>query len=230
MSVWPPKRDSADKPAISAEAPAPWRAPMAPAYVYLLADNLDAALAAGEDLLKENFVWNGASLGSPREIDAARAEQRAAIGTIRTLEMFLVARVLKARERAEELGRRDERFQRMTKLFVGATALLIEAAAELGDETSTEFDTGDALTPYLRGRGILAAEEPAPQEGARIEISESCLVARRIRLGELMDLVAAFLDTLELHYDLFLAGEEADLETAAPAPEKPGTGTSSADA
>ena len=230
MPDWPTKRENSAQSVVNSEALAPWRAPMAPAYLYLLADNLDAALAAGEDLLKENFIWNGASLGSPSEIEAARAEQRAAIGTIRTLEMFLVARVLKARERAEELGRRDERFRQITKLFVGGTALLIEAAAELGDETNIEFDTGDALTPYLRGRGILAAEEPAPQEGARIEIGEAFLIARRIRLGELMDLVASFLDALELHYDLFVEDDEADLETAVPAPEKSGTGTSSSDA
>ena len=34
-------------------------------------------------------------------------------------------------------------------------------------------------------------------------IGEDFLLVRRIRLGTLMDLLAAFLDALELHYELF---------------------------
>lgn len=192
--------------------------PLPPAYVFLLADNLDAALAAGEDLVKESFVWNGASLGTPREIANARSEQRAAIETIRSLEMILVARILKSRERAEELGRRDERFRPVAKLYNGGTALLIEAAAELADPTASDFETGNAMTAYLRQRDVIAADEPAPQDGSRVVIGEGFRIAKRIALGELLDLVAMFLDTLETHYDLFDAADETEgAEPASPA-------------
>lgn len=181
--------------------------PLPPAFVYLLADNLDAALAAGEDLQKESFVWNRAALGTPREIADALGEQRASVETIRSLEMILVARVLKSRERAEELARRDTRFAPVAKLYNAGTALLIEGTAEYADATLSDFENGQAMTAYLRSRGLIAAEKPAPHDGERILIGDEFRIARRIKLGELMNLVAMFLDVLETHYDLF--GEAA---------------------
>jgi len=183
---------------------------LAPASVYLLADNLDAALAAGEDLQASEITWNAASGEGDEEIAAARQAQREALSQIRSLEMILVARVLKSRERAEELGRRDPRFKDIAKLYNAGTALLIEASGEFGDPTVHNFQTGDAQIAYLRTRGLIAEDAAAPIEGATLFIDDSFLVARRSRLGVLLDLVAMFLDTLETHFDLFLVEPEFD--------------------
>ena len=193
--------------AAAAAANAP---PLAPASVYLLADNLDAALAAGEDLLGSSVVWNAPTGSSGEDIAAARAIQREATNQIRSLEMILAARVLKSRERAEELGKRDVRFKEIAKLYNAGTALLIEATAEFGDATVHDFETGDAPIAYLRTRGLIAADAAAPLEGATLTIDDAFLIARRIRLGVLLDLVAKFLDTLETHFDLFVTEPELD--------------------
>lgn len=177
--------------------------PQAPAIVYLLADNLDAALAAGEDLLKQSIQWNGAAGGTADDIAGACEDLRAALNHIRTLEMIIAARVLKTRERAEELGRRDARFAAVARLYNGGTAIMIEAAVELGDPAASHFETGNGATAYLRSRGLIAVDQPAPADGARLAITEELLIAGRIRLGTLMDLAARFLDTLETHYELF---------------------------
>jgi hypothetical protein len=203
MPLWPTRLEQLFPARTTDPASSAPRQPAAPAIVYLLAENLDAALAAGEDLLKESFVWNGASLGTPAEIAAARAEERHSIETVRTLEMVLVARVLKSRERAEELARRDERFRPVAKLYNAGTALFIESAAEFADRTTVDFETGNATTAFLRSRGLIAPDQPGPAEGARVMLSEDFLIARRARLGTIMDLVAMFLDTLETHYELF---------------------------
>ena len=117
---------------------------LAPASVYLLADNLDAALAAGEDLLASCIVWNGATGTSDDDIAAARDAERTAIAQLRSTEMILVARVLKSRERTEELGRRDLRFRDLAKLYSTGTAQLIEATSEFGDATVEVIAEGTA--------------------------------------------------------------------------------------
>ncbi|MEQ1577507.1 MAG: hypothetical protein ABL894_07630 [Hyphomicrobium sp.] len=183
---------------------------LAPASVYLLADNLDAALAAGEDLLSSSIVWNAASAADEDGIAAARETQAEALAQIRSLEMILVARVLKSRERAEELGHRDERFEDLANLYTSGTATLIEATSEFADATVHDFETGDAPIAYLRTRELIASDTAAPLEGATLYVDESFLIARRIELGALLDLVAMFLDTLEIYYDLFVSGPEVD--------------------
>lgn len=184
------------------------RAPgAAPATVYLLAENLDAVLASGEDLQQSALVWNAGSTGTPREIAAARQYQRRIFNEIRSLEMMVVARALKARERAEELGRRDVRFLPMAKLFTSGTALLLDVNADLAATADIDFRTGSAMTAYLRGRGVLAMDTPAPDDDAAVAVTDDFLIAERVPLGSLMDLAAMFLDTLETHYDLFEADD-----------------------
>jgi hypothetical protein len=90
-------------------------------------------------------------------------------------------------------------------LFVSGTVLLLDAVADLGNITRHNFDTGDVTTVYLRTRGLLDADAAAPIEGSTISIPETFMVASRIPLSALMDLVAMFLDTLETHYDLFVS-------------------------
>lgn len=174
-----------------------------PAAVYLLADNLDAALAAGEDLLKSCISWHAGNSREAEEVAARRIEERRATETIRTLEMIAVARVLKSRERAAELAREDANLKPIAKLYEGGTAVLVDAIQELGDPAAHDFDAGDGVTSYLRTRGLIDAEMAAPEEAAELKVTEDFLIGGRIALGALMDLIAMFLDTLEIHYDLY---------------------------
>jgi len=177
--------------------------PYIPPNVYLLADNLDAALAAGEDLTHSSTTWLGGPGKDSIELARQRAIKREELSRIRSLEEVLVARVLRSRERAEDIGRHDPRFGAVARLYTGGTALLIEAVGELGDTTHRDFETADGAVAYLRSRGMIEIEEPAPQPGTTLHVTEDFLVARRLRLGSLMDLVAMFLDALEVYYDLF---------------------------
>lgn len=174
-----------------------------PAAVYLLADNLDAALAAGEDLLKSCVTWHAGNSRSAEEVAERRIEERRAAEAIRTLEMIAVARLLKARERAAELAKEDQQVKPVAKLFNGGTALLQDAIKELGDPAAHDFDAGDGITSYLRTRGLIASDVSAPAEAEELNVTEAFLIGGHIPLGTLMDLVAMFLDTLEIHYDLY---------------------------
>jgi hypothetical protein len=193
-------------------------APIPPA-AYLLADHLDAALAAGEDLVGLGIEWRAAVAASAAELVEIRAAERAVVERIRALEVALLARIMKGRERARELARADSRVAGVARLFVAGTAVLRDAIAECGDATDLDFESGDGLLAYLRGRALLAAECAGPAPYARITVDEGFLVAQRLPLGTLLDLVASCLDTLELHYELYAAADgesEGDgLETVA---------------
>ncbi len=175
----------------------------APPVVYLLADHLDSALAAGEDLLKSTLRWNAGDPRAPEGLTQQRHEERAAIEAARTLEMVLLARVLKSREAAHELAKLDSQFKVITRLYTSGTEIVAEAARELTDETTYAFDAGDGITSYLRTRGLIAEDAPAPLEAASLTVTEQFLVAGKMQLGPLLDLIAMFLDTLENHYELY---------------------------
>ena len=163
------------------------------AGIYLLSDHLDAALAMGEDLLTEK-----AALAAPTQhltvTRLARQNRDIAefLKNVRTLELTMTARLLQARKRAQDLKRVDSRLRPLIALFAAGTTALCDAAAELGDSTEHDFDTGDVASAFLRSRGL-----------SELKVSEEYLVAGRIRLGTLLDLVATFLDTLDLMFDLY---------------------------
>jgi hypothetical protein len=182
-------------------------APAAPALVYLLADNLDAALAAGEDLLKTSVTWHGCDARSAEELCETRPKEREAFDAIRSLELILLARVLKSRESAAELSKSESHIKQIAKLYTAGTALLADTIDELADTSSVEFDSGDCVTAYLRSRGLIADDAAAPAEGQAITITEDFLMCGVVPLGAVLDLVALFLDTLETHYDLYDTAE-----------------------
>ena len=180
--------------------------------IYLLGDHLDAALAMGEDLLTEKVALDTPAGKSPlRDWMRQNRDLNDFLSTVRTLEYAMTARLLQARKRAEELKRSENRLRPLIALFVAGTAPLADAAAELGDTDARDFQSADAALTFLRSRGLLAADAAALEGLSRLAISEDYLIAGRIRLGTLLDLVATFLDTLDLLFDLYAdAADEAE--------------------
>jgi hypothetical protein len=188
--------------------------------IYLLGDHLDAALAMGEDLLTEKVPLADAAeqLTTSRLVRQNR-DLAEFLRTVRTLELSLTARLLQARKRAEEMRRSESRLKPLISLFVGGTAPLVDAALELGDTTMRDFETGDTATSFLRSRGLIARDAAGLEGLTQLGVSEDYLVAGRIRLGTLLDLVATFLDTLDLLYDLYEEPAVAgNASTVAPEP------------
>ncbi len=181
--------------------------------IYLLGDHLDAALAMGEDLLTEKVALDTPAGKSPlRDWMRQNRDLNDFLSTVRTLEYAMTARLLQARKRAEELKRSESRLRPLIALFVAGTAPLADAAAELGDTDARDFQSADAALTFLRSRGLLAADAAGLEGLPRLAISEDYQIAGRIRLGTLLDLVATFLDTLDLLFDLY--AEPADEDEA----------------
>lgn len=199
-----------------------------PPVVTLLADHLDAALAAGEDLTAMAGAWPAAvaprRLGSSAEVARLRHAQRTTIEAVRAAEMRLVARVLKARERAEELARLATPFKPLVRLFVAGSAVLADAVPACGDAAEQDFATGDSLLAYWRSRGLVDDETPRLADDAVLAIDDAFLVVGLAPLGVVMDLVAMLLDALDAHYDLYperdttvAPSEETSVEVVSPA-------------
>ena len=190
--------------------------------IYLLGDHLDAALAMGEDLLTEKVAL--ADVAQPLTMARLVRQNRELsefLTTVRTLELSLTARLLQARKRAEEMRRREVRLKPLIALFVAGTAPLVDAAMEVGDTTMRDFDTGDTAFAFLRNRALIARDAAGLERMSDLRVGEDYLVAGRVQLGTLLDLVATFLDSLDLLYDLY--GEPAETEASAALPTEAGT-------
>ena len=183
--------------------------------LYLVADHLDAALANGEDLLKVHGSSGPplATLGA-NDIERRCAMPRRFVERVRTLELAMAMRLLQARQRAEELRRADSRVAPVARLFIGGTAALADAVADLGDSTLVDFQTGDDAIAYLRSRGVIAADVAGLKSLDQLIVTPRFLLAERIALGTLMDLAATFLDTLELFYQLYAEAPAVGKELA----------------
>ena len=188
----------------------------APVSVYLLAEHLDAALAAGEDLTSVLFIWPGPQPREPERIAELRAGQRAAIERIRTFELALLSRVITGRDWAAEVAVSDERFAMMARLYLSGTVICWTPWRN--SPTSVPPTSTPVTGCWLcGGRGMIAAEAPALIDTAPLIAGENFLVARRIPLGPLLDLVATFLDTLEAEYDLFVTYKDGGSAFSLPA-------------
>ena len=179
--------------------------PSTPTQVLLLADHLDAILAAGEDIVKLEVDIEGA-----RRSDGAEAPwDRFAdlVSKARLFELTIVSRALQARLRARDtarvLGRDGHVFAPVLELFASGTAVLEDATAELAQRGEADFDAGLDPLVYLRTRGVIPADAGTLVAMTKLAIGESFMVARRIELGGLLDMVAALLDALDAAYGLF---------------------------
>ncbi|MCB1513254.1 MAG: hypothetical protein KDJ18_00275 [Hyphomicrobiaceae bacterium] len=182
-----------------------------PPVAYQLADHLDAALAAAEDLAAAGRTWVPATAPEGYELAAQMAAERQVIERVRTFEAVLIGRVLKARKRAQLLAHEAGDFAVMTRLFIGGTAPLVDVVEELGDSTRADFETGECRVAYLRQRGVITADAADLPEGRAIVLGgDGFLIAGRIALAPLVEMIVAFLDALEAHYDLWPNETEAD--------------------
>ncbi|MEM9029211.1 MAG: hypothetical protein AAGC70_12660 [Pseudomonadota bacterium] len=184
------------------------REPIAvPPIISLLSEHLDQVLAAGEDLLKLSLAPVEGTVLTPGNVDDA--DELPALGLndfvreSQRLELAVAMRVLRAREYTRELKRADARFKTIADLFLGGTNPLTDSLDALAQPGGDGFETGDCPVGYLRSRGVIAEDAGALPAFETTDVGEDFRVGGVVETGQLMDLVAAFLDAIEIHYDVF---------------------------
>lgn len=181
--------------------------------IYLLVEHLDAALAAGEQLTAQTMdVTEPSGDVGPRRLRSREARFIGFVHHVRSLEASLIAHILQARRRATELPRSRGPLKTLLDSFSGGTAVLVDAVAEYGDPARFAFNTGADRLSYLRGRGVMPGHTTATTSAVTVEIDESFLVAGRLELGPLLDMIEGFLRALNVEFDLWRDRSEDTLE------------------
>lgn len=175
-----------------------------PPCIYLLGDHLDAILAAGEDLMATRLILAPPTVGGGVvELEARQTALASFISRLRTLEAALVARVLQARRRAEEVPRPDAHMKPLISLFLSGTAILLDAVEEYGDPSGIAFHAGADGFYFLRDRGLIAPDAASLPVGGSLAADDSYVIVGRVSLGPLMDLTSTFLDALDMRFSLY---------------------------
>lgn len=169
--------------------------------VFLLSEHLDAVLAGCEDIIACEpplAEVNAQHIGATPRLSLHRFARM-----LQRHETITLLHVARARELTRELVARDNRFAMLGGLFVGGTAALGDAMREVADTDAANFAHGGDPIGYLGARGVVDVDAGAIVPGAPPATSDGFLLAGAIEIGPLMDLTATFLNTIELHFDLF---------------------------
>lgn len=172
--------------------------------IYWLVEHLDAALAAGDHLMSLSLeVTEPTPTMGPRRMRTRVARFIRFVTQVRAQEASLIAHILQSRRRVAELPRGSAPLRLLLDPFTSGTTVLLDAVAEYGDPAGLAFNTGADRLAYLRSRGLIAADHGALMPVTTFEIGEGFLVAGRIELGPVLDLVEAFLRALNTEYGLW---------------------------
>jgi len=176
--------------------------------IYRLADHLDATLAMCEDLLRQGTEVVALKPGdSNGTLERRHRELVSFARSARALELAITARVLQARARAVEVQQTHPRFSPLIRIFIGGTAPLADAVSAhsegLGDVSKTALTSGPQILAFLCSRGILDASTASLAGVERLAATEDYRLAEDVQLGPLMDMIAQFLESLDLAFDLY---------------------------
>ena len=171
------------------------KTPVPSEEIYLLADHLDAALAAGEDLIAASAIPEGYE-------DEAAATTRF-VRRVRMLEAALVSRILQARKRAQAARNADGDMRSLLSLFVANSAGVLDLIDTIGRRSREVFETGDDPMSFLRTRGLIADDVAMPESLEKLQVGDDYKIGGVVQLGPLLDLVSTMLETLDIRYDLY---------------------------
>jgi hypothetical protein len=172
--------------------------------LYWLVEHLDAALAAGDQLMSLSLeITEPTPQMGPRRLRTRVARFIRFVNQVRGLEASLIAHVLQARRRVAELPRWRGPLRLLLDPFTSGTMVLLDAVADYGDPTGSAFNTGADRFAYLRARGLIAGDSGALMPITTFEVGENFRVAGRIELGPLLDLVETFLNALNIEFGIW---------------------------
>ena len=182
--------------------------------ICLIADHLDRILAAGEDLVGQCYCAHDAdSAGHHATVNAF-------VTRCHAIELCAIAAIVRAHEHAATLARSRTRFATLAGLFASAT-VAIQDTVELTVPPEERAFSGSDPIEFLQTRGLIADDCGCLRTVEKVVVGEDFLIAGCIHLASLMDMTAAFLDAIEVHFELFPELDDiADPKVSAMAPSE----------
>lgn len=177
-----------------------------PIGIHLLADHLDATLAAGEDLMALRLE----PAADLPEGEMPEERLAAFVADVRQHEAALLLRLLQARRRAEAVVNTDFAVKTVLKLIAAGTASLVDLARAYGEQGREGVASGDDLQHVLRQRGLIAEDSPCVGAFQTIRVDDTFRIGGVVPIGGLLDLAASALDLLDRHYNLYQDDDLAD--------------------
>lgn len=176
--------------------------PDCPPGVALLADHLDASLAAGEDLLASSL----AARADLDEVDPQSAPEAldAFVQRLLQLESSLVLRLLQARRLSVEIARADPTMKSVASLFRAQTDTLHDMIAGAGRTPDGALTRAGDSHAYIRSRGLIAPEAAAPSPFETLSVDESFRVGGVAPLSQILDFASSTLDLLDARFGLYM--------------------------
>jgi hypothetical protein len=176
--------------------------PDCPPGIALLADHLDASLAAGEDLLALSL----AARADLDEVDPQAAPEalEAFVQRLHQLEASLVLRLLQARRLTAEIARADADMRSAAALFRAQTDVLHEMISGPDRDADGRLTRAGDSHAYIRSRGLIAPEAAAPSPFETLTVDESFRIGGAMALGQVLDFVSSTLDLLDARFGLFM--------------------------
>lgn len=176
--------------------------PDCPPGVALMADHLDASLAAGEDLLASSL----AARADLDEVDPQGAPEAldAFVHRLLKLEASLVLRLLQARRLSAEIARADPAMKSVAALFRAQTDALHDLIADPVRSAEGALTRAGDSHAYIRSRGLIAPEAAAPSPFETLSVDESFRVGGVAPLSQILDFVSTTLDLLDARFGLYM--------------------------
>lgn len=198
-------------------APAGTKASIADPSLRLLADHLNAILQLSDDLVRCICPACGAR-GRLENADPCGEGQIASltrfVAQVRRTELAIIARILQAHRRSEELPATDPVMRPLVRLFFATTSALTDWARTEIAQPAPGLDEGALPVAFLRSRGLIAPEAAAPDPYVDIEIGPEFRICGIAPLGQLLDLVEAMLDAIDSRLGLFEPKAAAPIRVA----------------
>jgi hypothetical protein len=181
--------------------------------VYFLTDHLFAAMDAGEKIRVASYTQTPSEQElSSAEIMQELEDQRLFLNELANWEEDLVTKINQARQWSRYLKDHDSSFKPLIELFNSATNPLTDVAAQIADHHDRHFEGGDHPDWFIKSRAMTEKKLP---DGRLLSLTtrDTYLIGGHLRLGQLLDLLETFLETLEARFpNLWLPAEEAMLD------------------
>lgn len=168
---------------------------------YLLHDHLEAIITYAHKLQSGRLTLPQAISHEARADNAFALSEF--IDTIKSTELVIVTKILRARLWASRLQPVDQRFDPMVRLFLSGTHALADSVQDSDSPAVASFGSPAQHRDYLIARQVIPANTYAFDMLTEFDVSGEFLLNGTTAIAPLMENCRTFADMLDTHFQLY---------------------------